>query len=237
VCSQFNDDWTPVHLTGGRANLYQEMDLALKGEEWRQPGLVALATKLATSAGAHTPFTVRVPTSYEPKTGANPWASAGPQPARSQVLPASADAQANVPHSRPPPVPSADEVASTSTGLPVQRTPVDIHPNSAKPLPVPWPSQERRRDEDVRDEMRFFGSCGSRDHPPTQRTLNRGKQVRHSTTLGAQESERASVVGRARADSLAEEPSACWLAIRPSSSAPGASEPGGARDSGVGLSA
>jgi len=73
VTLQFNDDWTPEHLTGGPTNLYKEMDLALKGEEWRQPGLVALATKLATSAGEHVPIDVFVPKSYEPKTGPNPW--------------------------------------------------------------------------------------------------------------------------------------------------------------------
>jgi hypothetical protein len=70
-CLQFNDDWTPAHLTGGPTNLYKQVDLALKGEESRQPGLVALAAKLATSAGEHKPIQVQVPSSYEPKTGAN----------------------------------------------------------------------------------------------------------------------------------------------------------------------
>jgi hypothetical protein len=73
----FNDDWTPAHLTGGPSNLYKEMNLALKGEEWRQPGLVALARTLATSAGEHMPIELFVPKSYEPKTGANPWAETG----------------------------------------------------------------------------------------------------------------------------------------------------------------
>jgi len=70
----FHDDWTPAHLTGGRTNLYREVDVALKGEEWRQPGLVALADKLSTSAREHRPIDSRVPVSYKPKTGANPWA-------------------------------------------------------------------------------------------------------------------------------------------------------------------
>jgi hypothetical protein len=73
-CSQYNDDWTPAHLTGGPTNLYKEMDLALKGEEWREPGLVGLAAKLATSAQEHVPITVRVPSSYVASTAANPWA-------------------------------------------------------------------------------------------------------------------------------------------------------------------
>jgi len=71
-----NDGWTPAYLTGGPTNLYKDIDVALKGEEWRQPGLVTLAAKLATSAGEHKPIKVEVPTSYEPKAGANPWAEA-----------------------------------------------------------------------------------------------------------------------------------------------------------------
>jgi hypothetical protein len=51
-CLQFNDDWTPAHLTGGPMNLYKEMDLSLKDEEWRQPGLVSLAAKLAIAIRA-----------------------------------------------------------------------------------------------------------------------------------------------------------------------------------------
>jgi len=69
----FNEDWTPAHLTNGATCLYKDLDISLKPEEWRQPGLVALAAKLATSAGEHKPIKVRVPTSYEPPTGANPW--------------------------------------------------------------------------------------------------------------------------------------------------------------------
>jgi len=71
-----HDDWTPAHLLGGQTNLYKEMDVALKGEEWREPGLVALANEIATSAREHKRIIVRVPASYEPKTGANPWAEA-----------------------------------------------------------------------------------------------------------------------------------------------------------------
>jgi hypothetical protein len=71
---QFQDDWTPAHLTGGPINLYKEIALALKGVEWRQPGLVAFASKVSTSACEHTEITVEVPDSYEPKTGPNPWA-------------------------------------------------------------------------------------------------------------------------------------------------------------------
>jgi len=69
----FGDEWTPPHLTGGKTNLYKEIALALKGVEWRQPGLVAFAAKLAASAGEHKPITFEVPNSYEPKSGPNPW--------------------------------------------------------------------------------------------------------------------------------------------------------------------
>ena len=69
----FGDDWTPAHLTGGPMNLYKEIALALKGVEWRKPGLVAFASKLVASTGPHTPIDVKVPASYEPATGPNPW--------------------------------------------------------------------------------------------------------------------------------------------------------------------
>jgi len=72
----FGDDWTPAHLTGGKMNLYKEIALALKGAAWRQPGLVAFATKLVASAAPHKPVDVTVPDSYEPATGPNPWKDA-----------------------------------------------------------------------------------------------------------------------------------------------------------------
>jgi hypothetical protein len=69
----FNDAWTPAHLTGGKNNLYKDIALALKGAEWRFPGLVAVASKLASSAGEHTSAAVQIPHSYEAKAGPNPW--------------------------------------------------------------------------------------------------------------------------------------------------------------------
>ena len=65
----FGDDWTPGHLTSGPTNLYKEIALALKGVEWRKPGLVALASKLVASTGPHAPMDFEVPSSYEPATG------------------------------------------------------------------------------------------------------------------------------------------------------------------------
>jgi len=54
----FNDDWTPPHLSKGDANLYKEIALALKGVEWRKPGLVALASKLAPGGAERAPVDV-----------------------------------------------------------------------------------------------------------------------------------------------------------------------------------
>ena len=71
----FGDDWTPAHLLGGLTNLYKEIALALKGIEWRKPGLVAFATKIAESARPHKPIRVVPPQAYTPKTGPNPWST------------------------------------------------------------------------------------------------------------------------------------------------------------------
>jgi hypothetical protein len=49
----FRSDWTPDHLQSGETNLYREIALALKGAEWRTPGLVALASKIAGSSATH----------------------------------------------------------------------------------------------------------------------------------------------------------------------------------------
>ena len=64
----FDDKWTPAHLTSGATNLYKEVAIVLKAEEWRKPSLVALASKLATSAGEHMPIEFVVPETYTPPT-------------------------------------------------------------------------------------------------------------------------------------------------------------------------
>ena len=69
----FNDDWTPAHLTGGLSNLYKEIAFALKGVEWRQPGLVAVASKIAGSVSEHKPIAIKIPDTYVPKKGPNKW--------------------------------------------------------------------------------------------------------------------------------------------------------------------
>ena len=61
------------------AHRYKEIAFALKGAEWRKPALVAVASKLVTSAGEHKPIEVKVPSSYEQKIGTNPWLA--PMPA------------------------------------------------------------------------------------------------------------------------------------------------------------
>ena len=44
-CLQFHDDWTPAHLTGGRTNLYREVDVALNYQ---------LEQQMAQSTGENT---------------------------------------------------------------------------------------------------------------------------------------------------------------------------------------
>ena len=46
----FRSDWTPDHLQSGATNLYKEIAIALKGAEYRTPGLVAVASKIAATA-------------------------------------------------------------------------------------------------------------------------------------------------------------------------------------------
>jgi hypothetical protein len=57
----FNDDWTPPHMVSGPTNLYKEIALALKGAEWRKPGLVALAAKLSAGGSLHKPIKFNPP--------------------------------------------------------------------------------------------------------------------------------------------------------------------------------
>jgi len=129
----------PAHLTGGAPKLYRQMDLTIRAEEWRQPGLGALATRLATSARQHKPIKVQVPTSYEPKT-----------------------------------TPAAHESNDPSSGSLEGRACAGSLPEETSP------------------------SC-----------LEMGSS---SVAPGASQPEaRATVKGRARADSLAEEPAACML--------------------------
>jgi len=71
----FNHGWTPAHLTRRPTNLYSEVELTLKGLEWRKPGLVAVAATLAASTGERQPIDFEVPRLYKPKAGPNPWAA------------------------------------------------------------------------------------------------------------------------------------------------------------------
>ena len=57
----FDDEWTPQHLKSGPANLYKDIALALKGAEWRRPGLVAFASKLASYDGTRSPVVAGLP--------------------------------------------------------------------------------------------------------------------------------------------------------------------------------
>ena len=125
----FGDEWTPGHLTGGPTNLYKEIAFALKSMEWRLPGLVAVASKLAGSASSHEPIDMHVPASYEPKTGPNPWKSSMPlvAPSSKEELPltvmqqdaAEADLESGTPTQQEPLVAMvAEATALRQTGLP-----------------------------------------------------------------------------------------------------------------------
>jgi hypothetical protein len=145
-----------------------------------------------------------------------------------------------------------------SAAMPVPKS-IDIDLGSAMPLPIPQKFKARRRSEDVTDEMRSFNSHGRRDAPPTRRKSSKRtksqtpgdsdvparqipgsvKQIwmRNSSGRNSASEERKSetdvrsrrMVGRARGNSLGEDPSACWLTLRSFSSAPGASESGSVR--------
>jgi hypothetical protein len=143
-----HDDWTPGHLARSPTNLYSAIAIALKGAEWRQPGLVALASTLALSACEHSEIKFDAPTSYEPKTGPNPWRAPPPtlecnsQVVHSQALPEPVDAghasepratqDASEPRATqgaamllpPPPIPD-EEVERASMPSGVAAAPVD----------------------------------------------------------------------------------------------------------------
>jgi hypothetical protein len=182
------------------------MEIALKGEEWRQPGLVTLAAKLATSAREHKPIQVRVPSSYKPKTGANPWSevgSAGLQAMRSQAPPESGDA-AHLSEERssmgaaaamkaPPPnaaplVPGSAhgvELASLSSAkqMPARTASVDVAADRPKPLSRPRSSITRRRSSEMLEEGRQFHSGAGREPPPSSRGPGRLKELdQHTST-------------------------------------------------------
>jgi len=108
----FGDDWTPAHLTGGKTNLYKEIAFALKGAEWRKPALVAVASKLVTSAGEHKPIEVKVPNSYEQKIGTNPWLA--PMPASPLAKDPETLPLGGLPSSSVPPLPVAAEAPAVA---------------------------------------------------------------------------------------------------------------------------
>jgi hypothetical protein len=110
------------------------------------------------------------------------------------------------------------------TSIPMAMPLPDPESVATQPLARPPTSRTRRRSEDAQDEMRLFGFCGSREHPRSCRDSGRNSHTFDSNSRDS----RASVTGGARADSLAEDPSACWVALRYSSSAPGGSELGAA---------
>jgi len=206
----FDDDRTPAHLTRRPSNLYNEPAVTLKGVEWRKPGLVSLADRLAASVGEHDPIEFEVPEAYQPTTEPNPWKDEHGYGA-AQVARARMSRGASELMLAPPPPPAAPP--SRPDGVELTSMPMA--------MPVPSPRARRRSaDADAREEMRLSCSSGSREPPPSHRASGRAKEIRPQTNTFSQDADdslRASVVGRARADSLAEEPSVCWAVMRSSS--------------------
>jgi len=193
----FDDDWTPAHCASGETNLYKEIAIALKGSEWRQPGLVAFATKLATSAGTREPIRFEVPASYEPKKGPNVWAVAGGGEGdggegdggegggggEGAVPPVAAPLEAAAIGEGGNAATSSSEVRASAGASALMRAPA---PNAAPP-------------------------------PRPQTEVELASTSTAVPTSASQGSVRASaVVGRARGNSLAEDSSVGWLAVRSS---------------------
>jgi hypothetical protein len=103
-------------------------------------------------------------------------------------------------------------------------TSVNAASDSANRLPRQTQSRERRRSQEVRDEMRLFNTRGSREQPPTCRASGHVRQMGKKTDSASQESDErlSGIVGRARSDSLADDSSASFLAVRSVASDPGA---------------
>jgi hypothetical protein len=136
-------------------------------------------------------------------------------------LGATATMRAPPPNPAPPPRPDNE----------VELAPVpasnDVSSDSAERLPSPLASQARRRTADERNEMRQLDTRGNREHPPTHRVSGPLEQIRELTNSASDVPLRG-VVGRARSDSFAEDPSACYLAMCSSTGA-ASDEPGAAR--------
>jgi len=232
----YKDDWTPAHLTGGPTNLYKEMELALKGEEWRQPGLVGLVDKLATSARENKPIKVVVPTTYKPKTGANPWAEetggafcTHPRLVQPQPLPDPVLSVVESHREHRMPLGAAAMPPPPAQAAPQPQPPEEAELGELSSAHYDIPDRRSGRSGDLRDDMHHFG-CATREHPPSRRVSRESvKQARKQSRSASRSSGMVGRVVRARGNSVTQDPSACWLAMRLSSSGPGASEPGAAR--------
>ena len=139
----FDDGWTPRHLADGPMNLYKEIALALKGDEWRQPGLVAVAAKIAGSAGTHKPNDATVPDSYEPATGPNKWpaieasTAASQQPAAASPTPS----QQALPEAQAVPTAQANPSAAGALANVGESFASMFSPVNSERVPTPSPAQ------------------------------------------------------------------------------------------------
>jgi hypothetical protein len=217
----WNDGWTPKHLLKGDANVYKQIAMALKPGEWRDAGLMAVLDKMRTFDGTRTVIYVDpcdIVTADEDRVSLIDVTDSPPSESEDTSLTRPQS------HHNAPGRMLTDEVELTSISTAIPLPLPELNDDSAEPLPRASTSWTRRRSADIQDEMRMFGSCGSREYPPSRRETGGNSQVRNPASQEFIDQSRVTVVGRARADSLAEDPTACWVPVRPSLSAPGASE-------------
>jgi len=226
----WNDDWTPKHLLKGDANVYRQIAIALKSDEWRKAGLVTVLDKMhgfdgerqviqvdATTAGARRPTTQ--PQLTSPLTVTHRKSVQSPFSVHKLARKSSffrtslaershlADGmELSVSRGQPKAahgvVPRTRKRISRMVEAPpsmrgVRKTPLKTSGSETFPQPQQLPGP-------------VTAFCSRSDAPAASQAS--------VSTSGA-------VEGRARGGSLAEEPSACWLPIRSSLSAPAASEP------------
>ena len=147
----FSEQWTPAHLQAGVGNLYKEIALSLKAEEWRKPGLVSIARKLSECGGEREPIDIDPPAPDDVA-----------EEAPSSLLPANADHIEQVreptPHvDRPLLLAHAAQLASPlATPLLMQPNPLHAQANpnlDRNPTPASPPSVTQEATQEATQEV------------------------------------------------------------------------------------
>jgi hypothetical protein len=221
----------PRAAAKGDANVYKQIALALKPGEWRNAGLVTVLAKMRTFNGTRTVIHVDPyddATAEGERAGPHRLIDVTDSPPREWEDNSVTRPQSH--HNDP-----GHSGAPTKLRSPQRQQPCRCQSRMTASLGVPsrFPGLQPLGQGDGPRTYKTRCVClappGAANTPPSRRDSGRSSQVRNPSSRASDDrSSRASVVGRARADSLAEDPSACWVPVRPSSSAPGGSEPGGA---------